>query len=280
MSTPIKVSVCMITYNHEKYIEEAINGVLMQDCEYDIELIISNDCSIDQTHKIIQNIIKTHPRSSRIKYFNHSNNLGMMKNFIFTIKQCDGDFVALCEGDDYWTDSNKIQKQVGFMSLHPTISFSFHRANILFNEKLSLSYKNKNYKDRNIVETKYFLRKGGARYCTASSVFRKSAFIDIPDWLSQCHVADYPILFLALQKGEVGYLEDVMCVYRLASVGSWSSENLKFFNRLKNLKKMVRLNNIINLNTNGQYKKYLKLNLFSYLMNKIFIETLDYFKKD
>jgi hypothetical protein len=85
---------------------------------------------------------------------------------------------------------------------------------------------------------------------------------------------------LALQKGEVGYLEDVMCVYRLASVGSWSSENLKFFNRLKNLKKMVRLNNIINLNTKGQYKKYLKLNLFSYLMNKIFIETLDYFKKD
>lgn len=280
MSTPIKVSVCMITYNQEKYIEEAINGVLMQDCEFEVELIISNDCSSDQTNNIIQNIIKSHPRSSRIKYFNQVKNLGMMQNFIFAIKQCKGDFVALCEGDDYWIDSNKIKKQVGFMLLNPTISFTFHRATILVNKKTVLSYKNKNYKDKSTVETKYFLRKAGARYCTASSVFRKDVFTDIPNWISQCHVADYPILFLALQKGEVGYLEDVMCVYRLASDGSWSSKNLKFFNRIKNLKKMVKLNSIINLNTNGKYKKYLKLNLFSYLLNKICIETIDYINKN
>ncbi len=269
----------MITYNHENYIEEAINGVLMQDCEYEIELIISNDCSTDHTNTIIQNIINTHPRASRIKYFNHDKNLGMMQNFIFTIKQCDGDYIALCEGDDYWTDPLKIQKQVGYMLLNPTISFSFHRANILFKEKLFLSYKSQNYKDRNIVETKFFLRKGGARYCTASSVYRKDAFTDFPQWISECHVADYPILFLALQKGEVGYLEDIMCVYRLASLGSWSSENLKLINRIKNIKKMVQLNIIINSNTNGQFKKYLKLNLASYLINKIYIETVDYFKK-
>lgn len=279
MNDNIKISVCMITYNQEKYIEEAINGVLMQDSDYEIELVISNDCSTDQTDNIIQSIINNHPRASRIKYFNHKNNLGMMQNFIFTIKHCDGDFVALCEGDDYWTDPNKIKKQIDFMLLNQELSFTFHRANIFYNNKLTLSYKSNKFVDKSSIETKYFLRKGGARYCTASSVFSRNVFEDIPDWLYDCHVADYPIIFLALEKGKVGYLDDVMCVYRQASIGSWSSENLKFKNRLKNFNKMVLLNNTINNNTGGRYRKYLKLNLFSYLINKVFVETQDYLKK-
>ncbi len=268
----------MITYNHENYIEEAINGVLMQECEFDIELVISNDFSTDQTDNIIQSILTNHPRSSKIKYFNHSKNLGMMSNFIFTINQCKGDFIALCEGDDYWTDKFKIKKQVEFMLHRPEISFTFHRANILLNNNLTLSYKSKNFLDKNTVETKHFLRKAGARYCTASAVFSKKIAEDLPDWLYKCHVGDYPLIFLALQKGKIGYLEDVMCVYRLASIGSWSSKNLKFYYRIKNIKKMVDLNILINNNTHGKYKKYLKLNIFSYLFNKIYVEAIDYFK--
>jgi glycosyltransferase involved in cell wall biosynthesis len=275
-----KISVCMITYNHENYIEEAIKGVLMQECEYEIELIISNDSSTDGTDNIIQYILREHPKSSIIKYFNHSKNIGMMPNFIYSIKQCTGDFIALCEGDDYWTDKFKIKKQVEFMILNPEISFTFHRANILFNDKLTLSYKSKKFIDKKIVETKHFLRKGGARYCTASAVFTKSVVSELPEWLYKCHVGDYPLIFLALQKGKIGYLHDVMCVYRLASIGSWSSKNLKVYERIKNIKKMVNLNILINKKTNGNYEKYLRLNIFSYLSYKVYIETIDFIKNE
>ena len=110
-----KVSVCMITYGHEKFIEEAINGVLMQECDFVVELIIANDCSPDKTDAVIQNILCNHPRASWIKYIKHDKNLGMMPNFIFAMQECKGKYIALCEGDDYWTDPSKLQKQVDFL---------------------------------------------------------------------------------------------------------------------------------------------------------------------
>lgn len=279
MNNKPKVSVCMITYNHEKHIEEAINGVLMQECDFEIELIISNDCSTDKTNQKIQNLLQNHPKSSLIKYHNHEKNLGMMNNFIFTINQCSGQYIAICEGDDYWTDALKLKKQIEFMSVNPEISFTFHRAEILHKNKMTLSYIGNNFVDRKTIETKYFLRKAGARYCSASAVFRNNVFENLPQWLLECHVADFPIMFLALQKGKIGYLEDVMCVYRFAGEGSWSSVNIKPINRLKNIKKMVNLNIIINRETKREFEKYLKLNVLEYLLNKLLIETQDYFKK-
>ena len=280
MDNRIKVCVCMITYNHEKYIEQAINGVLMQECDFEIELIISNDCSTDKTNEIVHNICQNHPKAALIKYHFQKKNIGMMNNFAFAINQCSGQYIALCEGDDYWTDSLKLKKQIDFMVSNPEISFTFHRAEILHKDKFQLNYRNKFYIDRKTFETKHLFRKAGARYCTASSIFRKDVFENFPNWILKCHVADFPIVFLALQKGKVGYLEDVMCVYRLESEGSWSSVNLKLKNRIKNIKRMVDLNIIINNETKGEFKNYLKLNVFEYLLNKIIIEMQDYFKKE
>ena len=107
-----KVSVCMITYGHEKFIEQAIDGVLMQKGDFDIELIIANDCSPDNTDAVIRRILKNHPNASWINYFKHELNLGIMPNFYFALEQCNGDFIAVCEGDDYWIDEFKIQKQL------------------------------------------------------------------------------------------------------------------------------------------------------------------------
>jgi glycosyltransferase involved in cell wall biosynthesis len=109
------VSVSMITYNHEKYIEEAINGVLMQVTDFEVELIISNDNSPDQTDTIIQRIIKEHPKGYWIKYIKHEKNLGAIPNSMDNFKQCSGEYIAICEGDDYWTDPSKLQKQVCFL---------------------------------------------------------------------------------------------------------------------------------------------------------------------
>lgn len=114
MKKPL-VSVVMITYAHENFIEQAINGVLMQECDFDVELIIANDYSPDKTDEVIKDIIKNHPKASWIKYIKHKQNIGMMPNFIFALKQAQGKYLALCEGDDYWTDPLKLQKQVDFL---------------------------------------------------------------------------------------------------------------------------------------------------------------------
>lgn len=109
-----KVSVCMITYNHEKYIAEAIKGVLMQVTDFDIEFIIANDASIDTTHSIITELA-VNSKNVTFNYINHPVNIGMIPNFMLALKECSGKYLAICEGDDYWTDPLKLQKQVDFL---------------------------------------------------------------------------------------------------------------------------------------------------------------------
>lgn len=109
------VSVVMITYNHEKYIEEAIEGVLMQTITFPIELIIANDNSPDNTDDIVKNILKNHSKSFIIRYINQKENKGMIANFIDALSQCSGKYIAFCEGDDYWVDHLKLQRQVNFL---------------------------------------------------------------------------------------------------------------------------------------------------------------------
>lgn len=111
----MRVSVIMITFNHEPYIREAINGVLMQKVNFELELIIADDCSTDNTAGIINDVLDNHANSSIIRYTRHQTNKGMMPNFIWALQQCKGEYIALCEGDDYWTDPYKLQKQVDFL---------------------------------------------------------------------------------------------------------------------------------------------------------------------
>lgn len=117
MDKPL-VSVCMITYNHKDYIEEAINGVLNQIFDFKIEIVISNDGSTDSTHKIISQYLKNSDNIT-FKYFNQIDNLGMIENFVFALKACRGKYISFCEGDDYWTDPLKLQKQIEFLETHP-----------------------------------------------------------------------------------------------------------------------------------------------------------------
>ena len=116
----------MITYGHEKFIAEAINGVLMQECDFEVELVIVNDCSPDNTNDVINDILKNHYRSSWIKYIKHDKNIGMIPNFVFAMGECDGEYVALCEGDDYWNDLLKLQKQVNFLETNLDYVMSYH----------------------------------------------------------------------------------------------------------------------------------------------------------
>lgn len=127
----VTISVCMITYNHETYIHEAIDGVLMQTGDFNLELVVSDDASPDNTAQIIQSIIDDHPRGSSIKFTKQKKNLGMIPNFIWTLQQCQGDYIAICEGDDYWTDPLKLQKQLNFLEHNPDYVIHSGMATIL-----------------------------------------------------------------------------------------------------------------------------------------------------
>ena len=269
MSHPT-VSVAMITYNHEKYIEEAINSVLMQQCDFEVELVITNDKSTDTTDAIIRRILNNHKNASWIKYISREDNLGMMGNYIQTFTETSGKYIAICEGDDFWTDPLKLQRQVDFFKENPETSFVFHAASFLLNSgEIGRFNGNVNLTKTGIISTATFLENESKTYVSASSMLRSDVVSNMPEWFKNAFVGDYPIMFLALEKGKIGYLKENMATYRIASEGSWSNSNLSYNKRLSLFKKKIELNNIINEYTGRKYQRYITLSLLPYIFRRV-----------
>ncbi|MDP3312575.1 glycosyltransferase family 2 protein [Lutibacter sp.] len=290
------ISVVMITYNHENYIREAMEGVLMQECNFEIELIVANDCSTDNTNNIIQDIIQQHRNASWIKYTNHTKNKGMMPNFIWAMQQCQGKYIALCEGDDYWIDPLKLQKQVDFLEANPDYTICFHKVKILqgntfmegdATEKTYSRIKSEKVSQRDLILHGNFMH-------TPSVVFR-NVIKEFPFEFSKSVVGDYFLHIMVSEKGYIKRLEDRMCVYR-TGVGIFSSKTklemyesalitygcLLSYLKDEGLKKIALSNFIIILeNHNSIFKsnminsKVARLKSFKDLL-KIFIYKLKY----
>ena len=111
------LSVCCITYNHEKYINEAIDSFLMQETDFPFEIVIGEDCSTDNTRKIVEKYKEMYPNI--IKLIVSENNVGMQANGQRTMDACKGEYIAACEGDDYWMDAEKLQIQKDFLESNP-----------------------------------------------------------------------------------------------------------------------------------------------------------------
>ncbi len=123
-----KVLIFMVTYNHEKYIAQAIESVMIQKTSFDYLLVIGEDCSTDNTLKICINLKQNYP--DKILLLNNTENLGPMINALNVYKKCfssSAKYVAMLEGDDYWCDENKLQKQVDFLDANKDHSICFHR---------------------------------------------------------------------------------------------------------------------------------------------------------
>lgn len=123
------VSVCMITYNHENFVSQAIESVLMQRTNFVFELVIGDDCSTDRTREIVNEYYKKYPKIIKLRL--PEKNLGMQLNFIENLNACNGKYIALCEGDDYWTDPYKLQKQVDFLEANPEYGLVHTGANVV-----------------------------------------------------------------------------------------------------------------------------------------------------
>ena len=231
MTNPL-VSVVMITYGHEKFISEAIKGVFMQKTDFPVEFIIANDHSPDNSDIIIKELIKTAPRNVTVKYHLHEKNLGMMPNFIWAFNQTKGKYVAFCEGDDYWTDELKLQKQIDFLEEHEEYSICFHRTDDFLEGKLvQLHYTFAGEAEKTFT-TSHIIRNNIIH--TPSVVLRKTA--NIPHWFQELQMGDYPLYLLTSLNGKIKYIPEMMAVYR-AGVGVWSSKTQEFrvLNLLKSL---------------------------------------------
>jgi glycosyltransferase involved in cell wall biosynthesis len=203
--TPL-VSVSMITYSHESYIEEAINGVLMQETDFDVELVISNDSSPDQTDAIIQRILKKHPKAHWIKYIAHEKNIGMTENFINNLQQCSGKYIAICEGDDYWTDPTKLQRQTDFLENHQ--EYALVAENSIWHDLFNGTQKKFSTLPERDIGILELLEK--RQFATASVLFRNfggNFFTKeiLGDTILWCHLTKY---------GKIKYMENVSSVYR------------------------------------------------------------------
>ncbi|WP_223033945.1 glycosyltransferase family 2 protein [Hanstruepera marina] len=214
------LSVCMITYNHENYIQQAIEGVLMQKTDFEIELIIANDASIDKTDALINRIIATHPKANIINYFNHSSNIGMSANFSFVLNKSKGKYVAICEGDDYWTDFLKLQKQVDFLESHEEINICFHKANLLIDNEFFL-HKIPNPFDE-IPFNYHELLKYYNFIATASVVFRRPKNFLLPIWFKNLPFGDLGLYKLISKEKKIQCINEVMSVYRVHDNGVYS----------------------------------------------------------
>lgn len=225
------VSVVMITYGQEEFIKEAIEGVLLQRANFSIELIIANDCSPDKTDEIVNELIISNETNIEIVYKKHETNIGMMPNFTFALNQAQGKYIALCEGDDFWNDPHKLQKQVDFLENNPEYVLCFHKVKILKpNGELVDDFLTK-------VPKKYQTLidlAGFGNYIHTPSVVFKNVIKEFPEEFISSPIGDFFIYLLLAEHGKLHYSEENMAVYRYG-VGVHSTKSKLKMAKISNL---------------------------------------------
>lgn len=216
----MKISICCITYNHEKYIGDALNGFLSQQFSPDWEIVIHDDASTDNTVKIIESYIKLHP--NRIRLTCNKRNIGMTANFIQAINSCKGEYIAFCEGDDYWTDPYKLQKQSAILDENRGCSIVWSNYKFLKDQELStpsfdLPFENNLYRVdlSNIFEPYVSL--------TLTAMVRASS-LSFASIGKLKYFRDNSLYVMALTKGYGLHLNEITGVYRLHGGGTHSMQ--------------------------------------------------------
>lgn len=210
-----KVSACIIAYNHEDYIKQCLDGALSQIVNFDYEIVISEDCSTDRTREIVKEYQQKYP--DKIKLFLNEKNLGLIGNWVKSLERCQGEYVAICEGDDYWTDPYKLQKQVDFLDNNPDFALSGHNGNIIKNNQIIGIYCESSHPE--IINLEYILKKGSG-IPTCSLVIKNSSIQNLPEWFSKMHSCDWTIQIMAARYGKMKYFNEIMSTYRKHDKGA------------------------------------------------------------
>lgn len=219
----MKVSIYCTVYNHEKYLCSALDGFVSQETDFDYEVFVHDDASTDGSAKIIKEYAEKYP--DIIKQIcqtenQYSKGINIFSEFLYP--HMTGEYIAVCEGDDYWSDKQKLKKQVEFLDKHMEYAACVHNT-----KKIDL-WKRKEYdmypwqasKD---LEFSEIIQDGGSCYHTSSLMYRAKYASEEPDFFKKAKgYGDYPTAIYLALSGKIRFLKDVMSVYRFGTEGSWS----------------------------------------------------------
>jgi glycosyltransferase involved in cell wall biosynthesis len=231
------VSVFMITYNHEKFIAQAIDSVLMQKTDFPYKIYLGEDCSTDKTRAICLEYKKNYPNKIELYLTDKNDIIKNIKTIYNACFKSGAKYVAMLEGDDYWTDPLKLQKQVDYLESNSDVVICFHNSmhlsEIEQNKKQVVRYNNLRQVTEDGQEltiepkmglVKYVLERNVAT--TASIMFRNNK-IQLPDWYFTVQLGDWALQILLLEKGGyIGYIDEAMCIHRAHAGGIHSSKTI------------------------------------------------------
>lgn len=245
------VSVFSLVYNHKDFIQRATESFLMQKTNFKFEIVLGEDCSTDGSREVVFDYEKKYPDIIRV--ITSEQNVGMRQNSVRTRLACRGKYIAFCEGDDYWTDPLKLQKQVDFMEAHPDYSLCFHNAIVLWDDKSKPPkyFCSKDQKEttttKDVIEKWYIP--------TASMLMRKDDILELPDWFANVYNGDWALQLILSTKGKIKYIDELMSVYRKNKGGLSGSafEKTEYINN-----KQIELLNNFNEYTKGKYANVIK----------------------
>lgn len=206
------VSVFMLTYNQEHFIAQAIESILIQKTSYSFQLVIGEDCSTDKTREICESYALQYPE--KIKLLPKlKKNIGLIANYMRTIKECDGKYIAICDGDDYWIDEFKLQKQVGFLESNPDFSIVYTNYKRLYpdgNFKNAVLLNTESETDFNDLIDNNFIP-------SVTVLFKNNLLMEkFPSWIIDHPYGDWPTyLWTIKDSGKIYLIDEITAVYRV-----------------------------------------------------------------
>ena len=248
MESPL-VSICVFTYNYEKYLHQTIDSIVSQQCDFKIEILICDDCSTDDTLKIAHQFQNKHPEIIRV--LEHPVNLGGTKNWIRAIQACKGKYIALIDGDDYFSNMFKLKKQVDILENDNQLVLCFHSVDEIYDDAPELNktvvFEKEYYELSDFIKNGWFVR-------TSSTFFKNGVISDIiPQWVHEYPYRLDTILHVLLcQHGKAYNLKESLSVWRKHKHGM---SNWLMTNQIQNTQKKIELAIKLNEITQFEFKK-------------------------
>lgn len=223
MNQELKVSIVCDVFNHEKYLRETLDGFVFQQTNFLFEILVHDDASTDSSADIICEYEAKYPDLIKPVYQTvnqYSQNVPI--DMTFQIPRIKGEYVAVCEGDDCWSDPLKLQKQVDFMDSHPEYSMCAC-GSVWYNLKTGLTENRRKWEeDRDVSLEEILLAHNGDFFQYASVMMRAEVFVTRPRWFNLFPIGDYPLSVFAALNGKIRLLADTMTVYRYYAENSWT----------------------------------------------------------
>ena len=274
----IQVSICCITYNQAKYIRQTLESFLMQKTNFAYEILVHDDASTDGTQEIIKEYEKKYPNIIKPIYQlenQYSKGVSVSElNFI----RAKGKYLAFCEGDDYWTDSNKLQKQFDYMEEHGDCGLCFHGVAKLNDKNKKIVGKISPSKHSQKFLTKDIIL-GGGGFLGTNSIFCKSSLLqNLPSFYKKCKVGDYPLQLIMVADNYAYFMNEIMSVYRINVLTSWSNRNKRKSIGEAKIEKNNLYRNLIDMLK--EYDKYTYKKYSATIYKKIRIFEMEIFIND